>query len=121
MFSCEELFVATADGRNFRLLAAFTFTRPSGEVILVPGGSESDGASTPAIMWPTLPPFGTYWKAAFLHDFLYRCSTKPKDECDAILKEAMRALGVGEIDIVTIYEGVVLFGEESFDEDRRQK
>jgi hypothetical protein len=117
-FSTLELVVKSGDGRNFTLLEAFTFTRPNGEVITVHVGAQSDGASTPAIMWPTLPPFGAYWLAAFLHDFLYRYTQEPKDKCDTILKEAMEALNVGWLDLDAIYDGVAIGGESAFNVDR---
>ena len=118
-FSTPTLKVETEDGRNFTLLAKFTFTRPNGEVIVVPMGAQSDGASTPQAMWNLLPPFGVYWKAAFLHDYLYRYTQRPKDECDMILKEAMEALGVSWLDRDSIYDGVVIGGESAFNEDRK--
>jgi len=120
MFSTDKLKVETADGRNMTLLEAFTFTRKDGCVITVPAGSTSDGASTPAAMWPTLPPFGTYWKAAVLHDYLYRDSGVPKNFCDETFQQAMEALGVSEFEEQTLYQGVHLLGGESFEEDRKE-
>lgn len=117
-FSVDKLKVESSDGRNFVLLVTFSFIRPSGEVVTVPMGATSDGASTPQAMWNVLPPFGTYWRAAFLHDWLYRGSDRPKGECDTILKEAMESLGVGWLDRDSIYEGVAIGGEESFRADR---
>lgn len=117
-FNVQAFRVESNDGRNFTLVEPVIFTRPCGEEITIPVGAQSDGASTPAIMWPTLPPFGTYWKAAYLHDYLYRYTQRTKEGCDTILKEAMRSLGVGEIDIIVIYEGVTIGGEESFKADR---
>jgi hypothetical protein len=118
-FSESDITVTTKDGQNFTLARPFFFTRPDGEVIPVPAGAQSDGASTPAVLWPTLPPFGEYWKAAFLHDYLYRETELPKDECDTIFKEAMESLGVSALDITTLYEGVHLFGWSSFAGDRK--
>ena len=119
MFSVEHLKVSTSDGRNFTLLEPFTFLCADGTIVIVPAGSQSDGASTPELLWPTLPPFGLYWKAAFLHDFLYRCTPYPKDTCDNILLEAMECLGVNEIEAHTIYEGVHICGWMAFYEDRK--
>jgi hypothetical protein len=118
MFSTDTLKVSTADGRNFVLLESFTYTTKAGEVITVPVGTTSDGASTPPEIWPTIPPFGKYWKAAFLHDYLYRFTQVSKMDCDNLFKEAMRSLGVSAIEADAIYEGVNLFGQISFDQDR---
>jgi hypothetical protein len=119
-FSVGNLKVETADGKSFTLLEPFLFVRPNGEVIPVPAGAKSDGASTPSALWITLPPFGAYWRAAFLHDHLYRETMLPKEECDDIFKEAMESLGVRWDDLNTLYEGVHLFGWSSFKEDRDQ-
>ena len=118
-FSVDKLQVETSDGRNFVLLVPFLFVRPNGEVVPVDAGAQSDGASDPALLWPSLPPFGTYWKSAFLHDHCYRVTKLPKDVCDTIFLEAMESCGVSKVDEDVLYEGVHLFGESSFDEDRK--
>jgi len=115
----DGIAVRTKDGRNFTALESFGFLSKSGELVTVPAGATSDGASTPRILWREIPPFGLYWLAAFLHDWLYRCSQKPKEECDNLLKEAMESLGVSEFETVTIYEGVHWGGQDSFNEDRK--
>ena len=121
MFSTENFKVATTDGRNFTLLEPVTFTRYSGEVITIPAGAQSDGASTPQAVWPTLPPFGKYWRAAYLHDFLYRYTHRSKVECDDILREAMAVIGVDAFEMDVIYQGVALAAEDAFAADRGQK
>lgn len=119
MFSTDIFKVSTPDGRNFVLLEPFSYTTQAGLLIVVPIGSTSDGASTPPEIWPTIPPFGKYWKAAFLHDYLYRNTQYPKVLCDSIFKEAMLSLGIEFFEAQTIYEGVNLFGTGSFNQDRR--
>ncbi|MGA2160527.1 MAG: DUF1353 domain-containing protein [Dehalococcoidia bacterium] len=116
-----DAFISTTsgDGRIFTLLAPLVYVTKNGEVVTVPAGTPTDGASTPAGLWVTIPPFGKYWLAAILHDYLYRFTSRPKDECDNLLLEAMESLGVDEIEAHTIYEGVHLFGQAAFDEDRR--
>lgn len=120
MFSTDKLKVETADGQNVTLLEPFTYTRRDGCIITVPPGTTSDGASTPPAMWAALPPFGHYWKAAILHDYLYRDSGLDKDYCDETFLEAMESLNVSEVEQQTLYQGVHLFGQEAFDEDREQ-
>ena len=121
MFSTNKLRVETSDGLNMVLLEPFTYTTKSGEVIIVPAGTTSDGASTPRLIWREIPPFGTYWMAAYLHDYLYRDSDKPKDFCDNVLLEAMECLGVNQIEADTIFQGVHLFGWAAFEGDRKSK
>lgn len=118
-FQNLPLKVSTSDGRNFTLLEPFSFVTRAGEVYTVPAGSQSDGASTPQAGWNILPPFGPYWPAAFLHDWTYRYSNLPKPVCDSLLLEAMEISGVGEVERMTIYEGVHLGGWKAFREDRQ--
>lgn len=132
-FYPDEFNVATMDGRNFRLLNTIFYQTRAGEQINIFPGSESDGASTPPSTWLITPPFGWYWRAAFLHDFLYRRTQRPKNECDALLLEAMEVLldqmekesfgklfqrGLREIEARAFYEAVALGGGCSFDADR---
>lgn len=118
-FSVDKLSCETNDGRNIVITVPFSYTRKDGIVINVPVGSKSDGASTPRILWQTIPPFGSYWKAAVLHDYLYRYSKYDKDFCDETLLEAMHILGVDEVIAHSIYEGVHLGGEFAFNDDRK--
>ena len=120
----------TVDGRNFTLLADVYYTGADGVRYCVPAGATSDGASTPAAVWPLLPPFGLYWPAAYLHDAAYRNSllawngaawlpaALSKEKCDALLLEAMQSLGVPDIEAGTIYDAVVMAGRTSFEKDR---
>lgn len=112
--------VKTADGRNFVLLEPIVYHAASGDVITVPAGAQSDGASIPRMFWRLLPPFGTYWLAAYVHDYLYRQTDKPRDYCDAMFREMMEALGVPSVTVETIYEAVHFGGAEAFAGDRAQ-
>lgn len=118
-FSTGTLKVETSDGRNFTLLEGFSWVSQDGTRIDVPAGATSDGASTPQALWSIgFAPFGSYWMAAFLHDFLYRFSGYAKSSCDSFLLEAMHDLNVPGIISRTIYEGVTLGGSNSFATDR---
>ena len=117
-FSHDEFPVTTSDGRTFHLCEAVTFFRRDGSIIIMPLGTDSDA---PAI-WPEIPPFGKYWRAAFLHDAACRLKTRPiigtKKECDELFLEAMGACGVSAAEALIIYEGVARFGWHAFLEDR---
>lgn len=39
--------------------------------VIVPVGFESDLATIPRPLWPILPPFGRYARAAVIHDYIY--------------------------------------------------
>ncbi len=118
--------VRTSDGHNVTLLAQLQFVRPltvGGQIITVPAGATSDGASIPQQAWNLLPPFGPYWLAAVVHDSMYRGTTMPRIEArsdaDLIFFEAMLALGV-ELSLArVIYNAVDRFGHAAWDEDRR--
>ena len=129
--------VATKDGRNFILTDNAHYISQDGTQYRIPTGAMTDRASTPPIIWEKfnlewLPPFGSYWPAAVLHDCAYRnvllvkdsnnnwiTARLTKDFCDNLFKEAMISLGTHQRTVDEIYEGVVTFGQHSFDEDRK--
>ena len=129
-FQNLPLKVSSLDGRNFVLLADAFYVAGDGTRYCLPAGASSDGASTPPEVWPLLPPFGKYWPAAYLHDAAYRNrllvwngldwspAALAKAKCDALLLEAMESLGVGLVERRTLYEGVVIGGTSSFEQDR---
>jgi Protein of unknown function (DUF1353) len=133
-FTPEAFPLTTKDGRNIVMYEKVVYCSRSGEQITLSVGAESDGASTPKELWMIAPPFGWYWRAGVLHDFLYRYTQRPKAECDALLLEAMDVLlseesGKGfwnevkrierEAEARSFYEAVTLGGGCSFDEDRK--
>jgi hypothetical protein len=117
-FQSKTIKVETSDGRNFVLLEPVVYVTGFGAHLTIPAGTTSDGASTPALIWSAVPPFGLYWPAAYLHDWLYRATLMPKPECDDLLKEAMLSLGVDSELVDVVYEGVKLGGQSAFDADR---
>jgi hypothetical protein len=118
-FLQESLLVRTGDGQNFTLAEPLRYQTNAGTIITAPAGTTTDGASTPRATWPLLPPFGKYWLAAVLHDYLYRYTYLPQDYCDGILLEAMRSLGVPEATCLEIYDGVRVGGWTAIAEDRK--
>ncbi|MDE2097293.1 MAG: DUF1353 domain-containing protein [Patescibacteria group bacterium] len=130
-FQSDVMVVTTADGRNFTLLSPTDYLATDGTLYRIPVGATSDGASTPPALWPVLPPFGRYWRAAVLHDAAYRGTLErqvdgvwesanlPKAACDELLKEAMEGLGVDKAQVLEIYEGVHLGGGTAFAVDRK--
>lgn len=141
----DGLALRSRDIRHFILLEDLPFVCPDGSKILClrgtkvdrlfrrPTGPETDGASTPPPMWGTgLPPFGWYAYGVIGHDCGYQGKTLPilnKDESDQFLRWGMESLWplaqelgvprvVYEAQRFAIYEGVHLFGEHAFLEDR---
>lgn len=84
--------------------------------VRVPKGFVTDGASIPRVFWNILSPFGDYFGAAVIHDFLYSKFNKDfsRDEADAIFLEGMTASGVPFLRRTTIYTAVRLFGWTCF-------
>lgn len=103
------------DSQIFVLIHYFRFLSTVG-IITVPAGFLTDGASVPRIFWNIFPPYGSYFRAAIIHDFLYSCrNTKfNRLESDRIFLEAMTVLGIGWLKRQTIYRAVRLGGASSF-------
>ena len=120
-FDRDMVLVRTSDGRNVSIQEPFSYTTEEGEVITVGVGDQSDGASTPRMIWSIVPPFGKCWKAYVLHDYLYRYTQKPKDECDRILHEAMITLGASNDFADCIWKAVQDGGNSAFKEDRKNQ
>ncbi len=75
----------------------------SGRTIVVPTGFVTDGASVPRVLWALLPSWGTYSRAAVVHDLLCRllsedrphAQARDRKTADAIFYEAMVVCGTG--------------------------
>ena len=101
--------------RIFRLLSRFRYGSSFG-LITVHRGFETDGASIPRAFWNILSPFGDYFPAAVIHDWLYSAYNTEYDraEADYIFKEAMFHLGVPWFRRDVIYAAVRLCGWACF-------
>ena len=101
--------------RIFRLTAPFSYMFSWG-VITVPAGFDTDGASIPRVFWSVLDPFGPYFKAAVIHDWLYsrhNCRFN-RAQSDEIFKEAMYNNGLDWVRRGAIYRAVRLAGWRSY-------
>lgn len=92
-------------------------------VITVPRGFRTDGASVPRIFWNIFDPFGPYFPAALIHDFLYSLSSDNffkvnRATADALFREAMFNIGIGWLMRETIYRAVRIGGCRSFKKSR---
>lgn len=120
-FSSEKFKVETLDGENFSLLEDVSYIANDGSVYTIKKGALSDGASAPSFIWSFIPPFGNYWREAYLHDYLYRYTTILKVRCDNLFYEAMVSNGVSKVKAWELYEAVRIGGESSFSNDRKQQ
>lgn len=103
------------DSHIFRLTAGFRYLSSFG-TITVHRGFETDGASIPRAFWNILSPFGPYFKAAVVHDWLYSPfnDIHNREDSDLIFKEAMFNIGVDWLQREIIFRAVRLFGSKSF-------
>lgn len=102
--------------RCFIITAPFRYISTKG-IITVPIGFLTDGASIPRVFWSILAPYGEYFAAAIIHDFLYSLDDNTqftRKEADLILKEGMYNLGVSWIKRGLIYRAVQVFGGSSY-------
>lgn len=118
-FSVEEVVTRSSDGHHFIIHETFYYTARDGSVDEITAGMGTDGASTPHILWPLLPPFGKYWRAVIRHDKDYRYTKLSRPECDARLLEAMEVIGICTLEDYLFYEAVRAGGQSAFDADRK--
>jgi hypothetical protein len=78
-----------------KLTGSFRYYSSLG-LVYVPKNFVTDGASIPRVFWAILSPFGAYFPAALVHDFLYSSKNDEftRDEADGIFLEAMKDCGV---------------------------
>lgn len=109
----------------------YDFRTAAGDYVTVHGGTTTDLASTPKVMWGVLPPDGPGAKEFPVHDRCYasagtfdvvdkggrvikvgrtRKAPYSRAECDEILRQAMVALRVPDWKRIAIFEGVRIGG-----------
>ena len=82
----------------------------SNDVIRVPKGTVSDGASIPRFLWRVVGhPWGSYAYAAILHDYLCNLEGYPRKKADYVFYEAMGVLGVSWFKKTIMYLAVRLW------------
>ena len=94
----------------------------SGVSITIPKGFVTDFASIPQPLWSLgLSPYGSYSKAAIIHDYLYWSQDCTKEQADNILLIAMKESGVSSTQKFEIYEGVNLGGNPSWQSNKNER
>jgi hypothetical protein len=118
----DEMILRDAGMRNgsriFRLVHYYRVITSFGTVT-IPTGFETDGASIPRAFWNILQPFGEYFPAALLHDYLYSKASNGRFEtdrweADLLFLEAMYNLGVPWHTRHVIHSAVRAFGWKSY-------
>lgn len=103
--------------RVWRLEQDFTYEvgdKGSGKAITVPKGFTTDGASVPQLLWALFPAWGSYSRAAVVHDLLCHLlhlgtphpEAPTRLKADQIFLEAMKVCGTGPITRTILYWGV---------------
>lgn len=112
---CFEDAGMRGSSRCFKLENCFRYASSLG-TIEVPKDFITDGASIPKIFWSILSPFGDYFSAAVIHDYLYSKSNDKYSrlQADLIFKEAMFNIGVPWYRRETIFRAVRGFGGSSY-------
>jgi hypothetical protein len=119
----------------YALRNAISFRRLDGTLLTAPAGMPTDLASTPKVVWWTMPPDGAWSEGATIHDDCYRTkgsfqwtwkarpgrpaktfiglsgrSPLTRADCDETFRQTMLALGVPGWKRVAIFEAVRTFG-----------
>jgi len=111
-----RLFGHGRNGAIFMVKHYFRYCHPSFPIITVPTGTLTDGASIPKAFHNIMGPFGPWFKAAVIHDFLYSPQSchhfagVTRALAHAIFLQAMEDCGVGWLTRRTIYRAVRMFG-----------
>jgi hypothetical protein len=103
------------DSMLLKLTGPFRYYSSLG-LVYVPKNFVTDGASIPRVFWSILSPFGAYFPAALVHDFLYSSKNDEftRDEADGIFLEAMKDCGVPWHRRTIIYSAVRCAGWRFF-------
>lgn len=107
----EPLFLKPRpDGGEWLTARAFSYEvgkKGSGLVVTVPEDTLTDLATMPRVLWPLFPPHDPRYAAAFvLHDHLCRWPGFSRVVTDAVLYEALRALGASAPKAWLVYAAV---------------
>ena len=82
----------------------------AGQWIIVPEGFITDGCSIPRLPFIYLLAGDKAEEAGYVHDWLYTSQMFPRETCDAILREAVIAMGYDEFLANSMYDAVRMFG-----------
>lgn len=112
-----EIFADKKGCTQIRLLEPLSFEY-NGVQYIIPRGFVSDGASVPRVLWRLLDPPIT---AATLipsvkHDYTYRIKPKimTRTEADKLYYDDLRSNGYNWFKCQTVYAGLRLFGNSSY-------
>jgi len=88
------------------------------QMILVPIGFKTDLGSIPQILQGMIPKDGKALFGYILHDYLYKIGLFTRDECDDMLREAMKALDVVWWRVQSVRGGLAVGGWYAWNKHR---
>lgn len=118
-FEDTLLVTPMADGKRWRVAQTFRYETDAGLLVEIPTGFTTDFASVPRFLWPIVPPFGKYTRAATVHDWLYDQHRKglahySKAYADAVFLEALQDCGCGWWTSTVMWLGVRIGGRRAW-------
>ena len=114
----ELVAVLCASGRSAKLAKPFSVSLGDSSWT-VPADFVTDFASVPRCLWWIVPPWGRYFPAAVVHDWLYSTHDRPREDADRIFLMLMDALKIPTWRRRAMYIAVRLFGEHAWNESRK--
>jgi len=121
---CPPLVAIPPDYKLYEVQCDFEYHvgfEESIEIIRIPKGFISDGASIPQFAWSLLgSPLGEYSAAAIVHDYCYRYQLYTRWRCDRIFLEAMQVLGVALWKRLTMFWAVRIFAFMAWNKYRKE-
>ncbi|MEM7775922.1 MAG: DUF1353 domain-containing protein [Pseudomonadota bacterium] len=103
--------VLPGDGRDFVVLAEFSYVDSAGVRWVVPRGAKTNGASVPRVAWSIVPPLaGKHLWASVLHDHYCATRERPWEAVHRVFYDALLAVGVNDVLAKVMYAAVYRFG-----------
>ena len=105
---------------EYKLIEGFQYYRTDNpkDILTVPVGFLTNGASIPRLFWSIVPPTGTkknrVFQPAILHDYLYETGEVSRKDADKIFLEAMKAMKVNWFIRYIFYWCVRLFARSHY-------
>ena len=117
-FIGELIVEPQSDGVNWKIHEQFQYESDVLDTtITIPVGFVTDGASIPKFFWNIIQPTGPYFRAAVIHDYLYRWQKFTRRQSDNALLEGMWVLKCKIWQYVCVYIAVRLFGGWAWKKD----
>lgn len=109
----------TGDIRTTRSVLTYYTEVVKPQMILVPVGFDTDLGSIPRVFQGLIPKDGLAIFAYILHDYLYKTGLFTRSQCDLILEEAMKCLGVNWVHRKAVLNGLRVGGWVAWNKHRK--